>query len=655
MRNERWIIGALCAALVLMPWRGSAVAADDTGEVQKEPDPQPRVVLPDESAYTRSAQDGGGSVTVEPASVRSRRPCTLTFTYTVGNKGIATGGGVLCYVTRYWRWAPPQSLNPRGRGYCTVTCSNADVELAIETDPQSQTILAHVAKGTLQAGDRLTFVYGDTSGGSHTEARGTADDFAEREERFFFKVDGDGDGWFAPVAEQPRFEVLAGEAARLMVFGPSRASVGESFELRVSVLDAVGNLAESFVGEVDILCDATTLETPRQVTFQTADRGSVGVRAVAKKSGITRAAAQDKSQHLFGAVSNVMVFHDHGEETLRLYWADLQIHGNLSDGTGIPADIYRYARDVARLDAAALTEHDHWGYLPLDETDRAWQRCLAASRKFNDPGRFVAFPGYEWTSWTFGHQHVLFLREQEAVVRAWNNTDFDHPLELWKALKGSNSITIPHHPGGGPIPVCWKYYDRVRQPVVEIASVHGVSERMGQPGCIYSPEESGMAQSALARGHRLGFIGGGDTHDGHPGLGSPGMPPPGLAGIYAKELTREALFEALRARRVYATNGCRAILRFHSGSVPMGGVIKLKEPGERRRFDVVVVGDGPVASVTIVKNNVDTATFDGGGLLVSHTWKDPAPARAGDYYYARIAQTDGGWIWSSPIWVELEQ
>ena len=42
------------------------------------------------------------------------------------------------------------------------------------------------------------------------------------------------------------------------------------------------------------------------------------------------------------------------------------------------------------------------------------------------------------------------------------------------------------------------------------------------------------------------------------------------AGIYATELTREAILEAVRARRVYATTGCRAILRFHLGSVTMG-------------------------------------------------------------------------------------
>ena len=68
-------------------------------------------------------------------------------------------------------------------------------------------------------------------------------------------------------------------------------------------------------------------------------------------------------------------------------------------------------------------------------------------------------------------------------------------------------------------------------------------------------------RDALERGYRLGFVGSGDSHDGHPGLvhlasGGSG----GLAGILAKARTREAVLEALRARRVYATNGPRIVL-----------------------------------------------------------------------------------------------
>jgi len=623
------------------------------GSPDEEPDPEPRIVMPDESMYSASPQDGGGTVTVHPRAVEAGRPCTLTFTYTCGPKGVEVGGGVLCYVSRFWHWSPPQDQAAQMPAYTTVACSNPGIELSVEIDSSSQTVLARIGGRGLEAGDRITIVYGDTSGGTNPGGLATADRYAERETSFFFRVDGDGDEWFGPIAEQPAFDVRAGEAVRFAAFGPSRVAVGRPFEVRVSALDAANNLAEGFAGELALVYDAATLEVKPPVAIGPSDRGSVGIRLVGRKPGLVRVGIQDPEGKITGAMSNIILLHEPAEERFGLYWGDLQSHGNLSDGTGTPEELYRYARDVAGLDVAAVTEHDHWGYLPLDGSEANWRRVLDATDRFHRDGDFVALYAYEWTNWTYGHQHVLFRRREEARVWSWRDPDSDTPVELWRRLKGADCIAIPHHPGGGPIPTCWKYYDAKLVPVVEMVSVHGVSERMGQPGCIYSPEASGMAQAALGRGYRLGMIGSGDTHDGHPGIGSPGTPAPGLVGIYARELTRDGVFEALRARRVYATNGCRAILRFHSGAVAMGGVLHVEDASAPRRFDIAVVGDGPVAGVTVVKNNADVATLKGDGLIFSERWTDSAPAKSGDYYYVRVAQTDGGWAWSSPIWVEV--
>lgn len=63
--------------------------------------------------------------------------------------------------------------------------------------------------------------------------------------------------------------------------------------------------------------------------------------------------------------------------------------------------------------------------------------------------------------------------------------------------------------------------------------------------------------NALARGYRFGFIGCGDSHSGMPGRSFPQdrqwcvMRKSGFTGVYAPELTREAIFDALRARRTW--------------------------------------------------------------------------------------------------------
>jgi hypothetical protein len=313
-----------------------------------EPDPTPRVTLPDESMFEASPSDGGGEVVVTPESVQVGQPCTLTFVYTVGEHGIAAGGGVLCYVSSFWHWTPPQSTDHERPGYMTVSNSSPEVRLHVKTDPSSQTVLALIEDGQLLPGDHLTFVYGDTSDGSSPYAQARADRYAEQEERFHFKVDGDGDGWFVPVARQPTFSVTPGSPVQLACFAPSTVAGGEGFEVRISALDAARNLTEELVGEMNLVFDENVLAAPQVVHFNPNDHGSIGVPVQALAPGVARIEVHDKSQRLAPAISNVIVIHEPGQSRYRLLWADLQIHGNLSDGTGTPEELYRYARDVAR-------------------------------------------------------------------------------------------------------------------------------------------------------------------------------------------------------------------------------------------------------------------------------------------------------------------
>src|SRR5262245_21486607 len=196
-----------------------------------------------------------------------------------------------------------------------------------------------------------------------------------------------------------------------------------------------------------------------------------------------------------------------------------------------PHDYYAYARDVAALDVSALTDHDHWGSPFIDQTPALWTEIEEQTRAFHEPGRFVTVLGFEWTNWIHGHRHVLYFADEGPLLSSLAPGS-GTPRELWDALAGRDALTVAHHTGGGPIAENWSFApDAVLEPVTEIMSVHGSSEAADSPALIYDAVPGNFARDALEAGYRLGFIGSGDGHDGHPGLTPLGSHRGGLAAI----------------------------------------------------------------------------------------------------------------------------
>jgi hypothetical protein len=332
-------------------------------------------------------------------------------------------------------------------------------------------------------------------------------------------------------------------------------------------------------------------------------------------------------------------------------WGDLHGHSGLSDGTGTPEDYYRYARDIAALDVAALTDHDHWGMRPLAETPGLWQEIREQTAAFHEPGRFVTLLGYEWTSWLHGHRHVLYFGDRGDVLSSVD-PDYESPLQLWDALRGQPALTIAHHTAGGPIATNWEIPpDPELEPVTEVASVHGSSEAPDSPRVIYQPVEGHFARDALDRGYRLGFVGSGDSHDGHPGLSHLASPSGGLVAILAAERTREGVLAALRARRTYATNGPRIVLHATLDGAPMGSAPAADSDG-RRLLEVLTVAPEALDRIDLIRSGAVVRTFPGTGSREMRLSEPVDGLGPGEYLYVRVVQTDGGAAWSSPFFID---
>ena len=552
-------------------------------------------------------------------------------------------------ISPFWGWSDPQTFEPALEGYTTVETTARGVRLAPEPCG-SGCLRIGVEDAALPGGGEIRIRYGGEGPGA-----AQVDRFAESEEEFFLRVDGDGDGLAAPIDDPPALRILPGPARSLRVVVPSTAREGDPVRVRIAALDAVWNAATDFTGEVAVVDAAGLTGLPERVAFDRSHAGQRSLPARASRAGVTRVRVRVDGWDAVFASNPLVIAADDAEPEPRLLWADLHGHSGRSDGTGTPADFLRYARDVAGLDAAALTDHDHFGLRFLDRTPALWREIRETTEAFHEPGRFVTLHGYEWTNWIFGHRHVLWFDGGGEVIGS-TDPGSDEPEELWARLAGQPALTIAHHPGGGPVPIDWSIPpDPTFEPVVEIVSVHGSSECLECPERIYSPVPGGFVRDALARGWRLGIVGSGDTHDGHPGVGAPEGRTLGLAAIFAERLERDALLAALRARRVYATSGPRIVLRFEVSGVGMGGVLRVRDPRAPREIHVRAVGTAPIARIDCVKSGevLFSVAGDGGESLELRA-EDPAQVQPGEHLYVRVQQADGGLAWSSPVWVEVE-
>jgi hypothetical protein len=234
---------------------------------------------------------------------------------------------------------------------------------------------------------------------------------------------------------------------------------------------------------------------------------------------------------------------------------------------------------------------------------------------------------------------------------------YDAPAKLWRAVRAAGGLVVPHHPGyareGLMWGTDWDYHDDEEQPVVEIYSKHGASEFVGNPRPLPRMGPEGCVQTALARGHRLGFVGGSDTHASRPGsdivedysdVQRYGQS--GLTAVRAPELTRAGLLAGLRARACYATTGERIWLDVRVAGVPMGGEAEISGPVV---IEVEAHGTEPIALVEVLRDGEVAFSAEPDALSAELTWTDEPAGPA--YYYVRLTQENGSRAWASPVWV----
>ena len=101
----------------------------------------------------------------------------------------------------------------------------------------------------------------------------------------------------------------------------------------------------------------------------------------------------------------------------------------------------------------------------------------------------------------------------------------------------------------------------------------------------------------------MGFVGGSDCYTGRPGDDHPGhqlrrYQKAGLTGLYASDLSLEAVMAAMKARRVYATSGVRIVAAVAADGNLMGAEYSTNRPPT---VSVKVIGTGPLERVELFR------------------------------------------------------
>lgn len=297
----------------------------------------------------------------------------------------------------------------------------------------------------------------------------------------------------------------------------------------------------------------------------------------------------------------------------RLLFGDMHNHCGISYAHGSLEDALANARE--QLDFVSVTGHAHWPDMPVPEEriqyiidfheegfarlKSLWPQMMETLRARNEEGAFVIFPGFEVHSCASGDRNMLYKDLEGEPLYPEDLDDLHTQLRALRE-QGRDSIAQPHHVGyrKGARGIDWDSFSPEFAPFVEMLSMHGCSEDSESPRPFLhsmgpSDWDSTIA-AGLKKGHVFGFSGGTDHHSGHPGSYGHGR-----TGLWAEDGTRNAIWDALTARRMYALTGDRIGLKFSVNGAPMGSVIP---PSANRQLHLAVEGGAAIDCVDVIRN-----------------------------------------------------
>jgi len=544
----------------------------------------------------------------------------LTLTYTAGTFGIDDTGMLKVSWRTTSDMSKPQFSNPKAANYTTVEASNgAKLEVwfdRLNIRPWANTILIRVGRGYLRKGDTITLRMGDRRQGSPGYRLQTN---CENRVALKTSVDAFATYEFTELPKQPCFDLVPGPAASWKAICPSLAVVGKPFRLALVAEDMWGNPTGEARARLRLQASQPLRGLPEVVDIEPGRTPYVIEDLIAEAAGdVELNLVADNGEHIARAnplrvVTKQALFHR--------FWGDLHGQSGETIGMGTAEEYFHYARDKSFIDIVGHQGND------FQITDAFWRELNELTARFDEPGRFVCIPGYEWSGNTgMGGDRNIFYRHEGRPIRRSSHILVEGQTstaavytaqELFEAIKNEDAAVIAHVGG--------RYAD------IKIAH-NGHLERTVEVHSSWGTFEW-LLHDAFDMGYRVGVVCHSDDHKGRPGATRPGASTFGAIGgltcYFMPELTRDAVFEALRRRRHYGTTGTRifinllgtfseAVTRFdddprlsqvegvRSHEVLIGDIVR---PGAcAMRLSAEVIGTAPIDRIDVLegKNVVRT-------------------------------------------------
>lgn len=360
-----------------------------------------------------------------------------------------------------------------------------------------------------------------------------------------------------------------------------------------------------------------------------------------------------------------------GEATFQRYFGQLHSHTQYSDGAGSLDSALAYVKalpDNANVDFVAFTDHSNYfdsknnpnveaalydtSLVKDSDPSHSWATYKNTVAAFNaaNVGKKVAIAGFEMT-WSGGPGHINTFNTPGIVSRnntTLNNKTKDAGLQAYYKLlsqtEGVDSISQFNHPGttfGNFID--FGYWDAVvdtRMYMVEVGNGEG---QIGAGGYYPSYEQYIMA---LDKGWHVAPTNNQDNHKGRWGDANDARDV-----ILTDDFTEDGIYEALRARRMYATEDKNLDLDYTVNDNMMGSIIDVPE---KLNFEISFNDPDRTDSIAKVELVVNSGK-------VAYTWDSAADLAKGSvsvelapeytYYFVRVTEGDGDLAVTAPVWV----